>query len=265
MAYCNDFTIDKGAYTLLGLNVHAALPLYAEWLLLHSQCHGLGRSVYTNNAFGSAARGAGPPQTNFALESAMDMLAEKMGIDPLEFRRMNALKPGQAKATGMIAQEWSFAELCEDIKPHYERAVERRRAFNVRGGKLKRGVGLAGHSFGIGYAADFGKMTVEIDPDDGITIYAAVADPGEGNDAMLTQMAAHRLGLPQEKVRLYTRDTDKTVGMGPAAGSRMTFMAGNALLNALEKMQAAIKSAGTKTYAGLIEKGQADPLRRIHH
>lgn len=114
---------------------------------------------------------------------------------------------------------------------------------------------MAGHSFGIGYAADFGKMAVEVDPDDGITIYAAVADPGEGNDAMLTQMAAHRLGMPQEKIRLYTRDTDKTVGMGPAAGSRMTFMAGNTLLNALEKLEAAMKDAGTSTYAGLKEKG----------
>jgi aldehyde oxidoreductase len=94
-------------------------------------------------------------------------------------------------------------------------------------------------------------MSVEIDPDDGITIYAAVADPGEGNDSLLTQIAAHRLGLPLEKVRLYTRDTDKTVPMGPAAGSRMTLMAGNTLLNAIEQLQEAMKSAGTKTYEGL--------------
>ncbi len=246
VAYCNDFTINKGAYTLLGLNVllRSLFMLKGSYYIPNVQA--LGRSIYTNNAFGGAARGAGPPQTNFALESAMDMLAEKMGIDPLEFRRINSLKPGQAKATGMVAQEWSFAELCDAIKPHYERARKEAQAFNAQGGKLKRGVGLAGHSFGIGDAGDSGKMTVEMDPDDGITIYAAVADPGEGNDAMLTQMAAHQLGLPLEKVRLYTRDTDKTVGMGPAAGSRMTFMAGNALLNALEKMQAAIKRPGPK-------------------
>jgi aldehyde oxidoreductase len=98
-------------------------------------------------------------------------------------------------------------------------------------------------------------MTVEIDPDGGITIFAAVADPGEGNDSMLTQIAAHKLGLPLEKVRLYTRDTDKTVAMGPAAGSRMTLMAGNALLNAIENLQNAMKEAGVKTLAGLKAAG----------
>ena len=99
-------------------------------------------------------------------------------------------------------------------------------------------------------------MAIEVDPDDGVTIYAAVADPGEGNDSMLAQIAAHQLGLPLEKVRLYTRDTDKTVGMGPAAGSRMTFTAGNALLAAIENMQKALKEAGAKTYAGLKAAGK---------
>ena len=111
------------------------------------------------------------------------------------------------------------------------------------------------HSFGIGNAGDAAQVAVEIDPDDGVTIYAAVADPGEGNDSMLSQIAAHQLGLPLEKVRLYTRDTDKTVGMGPAAGSRMTWMAGNALLNAIENLQNAMKEAGYKDLCR-IEKGR---------
>ena len=60
----------------------------------------LARLVYTNNPWGAAARGAGPPQTHYALECALDMLAHKMGIDPLEFRRRNSLLPGQTKSTG---------------------------------------------------------------------------------------------------------------------------------------------------------------------
>ena len=82
-----------------------------------------------------------------------------------------------------------------------------------------------------------------MNPDDSVTIYAACADPGEGNDAMLTQIAAHKLGLPLDKIKLYTRDTDKTVLMGPAAGSRMTFMAGNTLLNAIEQMEQGMEEA----------------------
>jgi len=88
------------------------------------------------------------------------------------------------------------------------------------------------------------------------TVYAAVADPGEGNDSMLAQIAAHQLGLPLAKVRLYTRDTDKTVGMGPAAGSRMTFAAGHALLKSIENMRNAMKEAGAKNYAEMKAAGK---------
>ena len=255
-AYFIDFTIDKGAYASLGVGVMMRSIVMLQGSYNIPNINAFGRVVHTNNSTGGAARGAGPPQTNFALESAVDMLAEKMGIEPLEFRRMNSLQPGQTKSTGMVVYQWPFVELCDDIKPLYERAKKEAQAFNAKGGKLKHGVGIGVHSFSIGDAADIGKLAIEIDPDDGVTIYAAVADPGEGNDAMLTQIAAHQLGLPLEKIRLYTRDTDKTVGMGPAAGSRMTFTAGNALLKAIVNLQNAMKEAGTKTYAGLKKAGK---------
>jgi aldehyde oxidoreductase len=100
------------------------------------------------------------------------------------------------------------------------------------------------------------QLAIELDPDDGVTIYAAIADPGEGNDSLVSQIVAHQLGLPLKKVRLYLRDTDKTVGMGPAAGSRMTFAAGNVLLNAIENMQKAMKEAGAKNYTELKAAGK---------
>ncbi|MDQ1279146.1 MAG: aldehyde oxidoreductase [Thermoproteota archaeon] len=204
-----DFLINKGAYTLTGAAVMMRSLNMLTGAYYVPNIKALGRMVYTNNASGGAARGAGPPQTTFALESAVDMLAKKLGIDPLEFRRKNSLKPGETKATGMvITEKWPFPEVCDAIKPHYERAKREAAAFNANSGSLKRGVGLAAHSFGIGGAGDSATMSIEMDPDDGITIYAAVADPGEGNDSMLTQIAAHQLGLPLEKVRLYTRDTE---------------------------------------------------------
>jgi len=256
IAYLNDFTINKGAYTILGpvVILRSLHMLSGSYYIPNISAHG--KLVFTNNGFGGAARGAGPPQTIFALESAMDMMAEKLGIDPLEFRRINSLKPGQTKTTGMVADEWPFPELCEAIKPHYERAQKDAVAFNKKGGPIKRGVGIAADSFGIGGAGDSASLAVEIDPDDGLTIYAAVADPGEGNESMLTQIAAHHLDLPLEKIRLYTRDTKGTTGMGPSAGSRMTWMAGGALLHALQQMKEAMSEAGSKTYAGLIKAGK---------
>lgn len=263
-AFFCDFLMDKGAYTVNGPVIlgRAIMMIQGSYNIPNMKV--LGRSVYTNNSFGGSARGAGPPQTTFASESAVDMLAEKTGIDPLEFRRMNSLKPGQTKATGMAVIEWPFAELCDAIQPAYERAKKEAKEFNTRGGNIKRGVGIAAHSFGIGGAADSAKLAIEIDPDDGITIYAACADPGEGNDAMLTQIAAHQLKLPLDKVRIYTRDTDKTVLMGPSAGSRMTFMAGHSLLNAIQNLETAMQEAGTRTYAGLVSAGKPTRYEGTH-
>jgi aldehyde oxidoreductase len=255
-AYFNEFTLNKGAYFLLG----PIMPGRALHMLNGSynipNVKALAKLVYTNNASGGAARGAGPPQVMFALESLMDMMAEKTGIDSLEFRKMNALLPGQTRSTGAPIDQTSFPELCDDIRPHYERAKKETAAFNKKGGKIKRGVGIACMSFGIAEAGDRADNAVEINPDDTVSIYAAIADPGEGNDSMLSQLAARILGLPLEKIILHTRDTANTVAAGPSAGSRQTYMGGGALVNGLEKMAKAMKEAGTKTYAGLKKAGK---------
>ena len=99
-AYAIDLTVNNGAYHSNG----NAIVYRALWMLSGSYyfptIKAMAWLVYTNSIWGSAARGAGPPQANYALESAVDMLAEKMGIDPLEFRLMNSLKPGQPLSTG---------------------------------------------------------------------------------------------------------------------------------------------------------------------
>ncbi|MBN1188469.1 MAG: molybdopterin-dependent oxidoreductase [Dehalococcoidales bacterium] len=258
-AYVNDFTANKGAYMLVGITavIRALYMLSGAYNIPNIKA--LGKLVYTNNIPCGAARGAGPPQIIFALESAIDMLAEKLQIDPLEFRKINSLQPGQSKSTGMITDLWPFPGLCDAVKPHWDRARKEAAAFNAKGGAVRRGVGIGADAFGIGGSGDNARLAVEVNPDDSVTVYAAVADPGEGNDSMLSQIAAHVLDIPHEKVNLYTRDTDKTVGMGPAAGSRMTYMAGGAVLNAVEQLKKAMDEAGSKTYAGLKAAGK--PLR----
>jgi aldehyde oxidoreductase len=255
-AYFNDFVMNKGAYFLLGPIMCGRALHMLNGAYNIPNVSALVKLVYTNNASGGAARGAGPPQVNFALESLMDMMAEKMGIDQLEFRKMNALMPGQTRSTGAPIEQTSFPELCDDIKPAYKKAKKAAAEFNKKGGKIRRGVGIACMSFGIAEAGDQAINFVEINPDDTVTIYAAVADPGEGNDSMLSQLAAQILGLPLERIKLYTRDTDKTVMSGPSAGSRQTYMSGGALVNGLEKMAKAMKDAGGKTYAGLTKAGK---------
>ncbi len=258
-----DFEVDKGAYALLGDEIMGRSTRMLSNAYNIPNVKSLGRTVYTNNSPGGAARGAGPPQTIYALEMAMNMLAEKLGIDPLEFRKMNSLKPGQTKATGMVVKEWPFPELCDAIKPAYERARKEAAEFNKNGNSVRRGVGIGVCAFGIAWGGDQSIVAVELDPDDGVTVYAAVADPGEGNDSMLSQIAAHVLDLPLDKVRLYTRDTDKTWENGPSAGSRQTWMSGGALVTACEQLKKAMEEAGSRTYAGLKKAGKPTRYRIV--
>jgi len=258
-AVAMDYYVDNGAYTSVAKNI-VNRPLWIMCGNYHiPNVDATGHLVYTNNIYGSAARGAGGPQHHFGLECAVNMLAHKIGMDPLEFRKRNSLRPGQRKSSGPPVDEWPFPELCDALRPHYDRALSDAKSHKT--GPIRRGVGLAAGAFGTGSSADIGTAAVEMDPDDGVTIYAAVADPGEGNDSMLTQLTADTLGIPLSKVRLVVRDTDRTTASGPAAGSRITFMVGGALMAALEQLKAAMAETGAVSYRALKEAGK--PTRYI--
>jgi aldehyde oxidoreductase len=169
---------------------------------------------------------------------------------------MNTLKVGEPRCTGATVDQMEFEEICEMIAPHWERAKKDAAEFNKKSPKIKHGVGLGAHAFGVGGAGDQGHVRVEVLTDDSIEVYGAIADPGEGNDAMLTQIAAYVLGIPQNKVILKTRSTSDTVAMGPAAGSRMTYIGGGSLQIAVEALKKAWDEVGSKTYAALKKAGK---------
>jgi aldehyde oxidoreductase len=253
-AYCNDMLIDKGAYYSIGHVVpyRALLMLSGSYHIPNIEARGT--MVYTNNPWGSAARGAGAPQVNFALECAMDMLADKLNIDPFEFRLRNSLQPGQSKSTGRVVQQWPFPELMEAMRPHYERAVKE--ATSHRSGTVKRGVGLGTGAFGIGGPGDVSVAAVELDAAGGVSIFAAAADPGEGNESMLIQLASKFMEMPLRQIRIHTRSTENTAASGPAAGSRITYMIGGALINGLEQLKKAMNETGAKTGDELAAAGR---------
>jgi aldehyde oxidoreductase len=254
-----DITVDNGAYMSLGIVIlNRALHMLTSSYFVPN-IHVTSRLVYTNNPWGSAARGAGPPQTHYAVECAIDLLAEKMGIDPLEFRRRNSLRPGDTKATGHVVKEWPFPGLCDVLRPKYEEA--RRAAAAHTGDGVRRGVGLGAAAFGIAMPGDKSVAAIELDPDDGVTVYVAAADPGEGNDSMLTQLVASVLELPLAKVRLRTRSTADTTASGPASGSRVTYMIGGAAVDAAQQLRAAMDEAGARTHAAFVAAGR--PARYV--
>lgn len=259
-ALAMDITVDNGAYNSIGnVIINRALHMLSSSYYIPN-INVSSRLIYTNNPWGSAARGAGPPQAHYALECAIDMLAEKLKMDPLLFRKLNSLEPGLTKATGHVVVQWPFPELCDAIKPQYEKALADAAAHD-NSGAVKRGVGLGAAAFGIGFPGDKSISAVELEPDDFVTVYAAAADPGEGNDSMLTQLAAEVLQLPLDKVRAVTRTTDKTAAAGPASGSRVTLMIGGATVDALKKLKAAMDEVGSKTYEAFKAAGK--PFRYI--
>lgn len=249
-----DAVVDNGAYHSIGnVVINRGLHMLSSSYYIPN-INAMAKLVYTNNPWGSAARGAGPPQMHYALECAMDMLAKKMNIDPLEFRLRNSLLPGQTKATGAVVQEWPFPGLCDAVKPAFDRAKQEAAAH--KNGTVRRGVGLGAAAFGIAMPGDKAMAAVELGTDDSATVYAAAADPGEGNDSMLTQLAAQVLELPLTKVRAVTRDTERTTASGPASGSRITYMIGGAAVDALQKLKQAMDEAGGKTNVALKAAGK---------
>jgi aldehyde oxidoreductase len=192
----------------------------------------------------------------------MDLLAAKVGMDPLSFRLLNILRPGESTSSGHVMEEWALDGCLKKVKPFYEKALKEAAAF--KSASVKRGVGLAGSSFGIGEALDKSDVAVELDADDGLTVYATTADPGEGNDAMLTQIACHLTKIPRDKIRLQTRDSALTPNSGLSAGSRQTFMSGHALVKAIEALQAAMKEVGAKSHADLVKAGKPTKYQARH-
>jgi len=253
--YDIDFIVNNGAYTSAGKSIinRALFMLSGSYNIPNVKA--LGRLVYTNDAWGGAARGAGPPQVNFALESAMDLLADKLGMDRLEFRLINSIRPGDSISTGQVVDEWPYPECLEALRPHYKRAMLQAAPF--KHGKIRRGVGIAGGSFGIGRGGpDRSNVAVELMPDGGLTIYGSIADPGEGNDAMLTQISSHLTGIPQHKIRLVCRDTDRTPDSSSASGSRVTYMSGGAMVNAIAALTSAMGEVGASTYEEMAAAGK---------
>lgn len=254
-AYAIDFTVDNGAY----MSVGKAIVNRALFMLSGSYnipaVEASGRLVYTNDAWGGAARGAGPPQVNFALESAMELMAHRFAIDPLEFRLINSLRPGESISTGQVIEEWPYPGCLEALKPRYEQA--RLQSATFKQGRFRRGVGIAGGSFGIGRGgADRSNVAVELMPDGGLTVYGSISDPGEGNDAMLTQIAAHLMNVPPQKIRLVTRDTDSTPDSSTASGSRVTYMSGGAMVKAIEALKAAMAEVGATSHEEMVAAGK---------
>lgn len=185
--------------------------------------------VYTNNPYSGTMRGAGNPQINFALETQMDELADRLGIDPVEFRLMNCNRPGYVTPQGMRITSCAMDE-CIKI------------AAREIGWKGRH---MAGNNMGIGfsslfhvsggarvYRSDGCGTIIKIDDFGKVTVITGASEIGTGSDTAIAQIVAEELGVPLSKIELINNDTSlKPWDVGIHA-SRMTFVGGNSALMA---------------------------------
>ncbi|HEY6072943.1 MAG TPA: xanthine dehydrogenase family protein molybdopterin-binding subunit, partial [Anaerolineales bacterium] len=199
--------------------------------------------VYTNNIPGAAFRGFGAPQALYMAELQMDKLAEKLGMDPVEFRLKNALRDGDTLGVGTpVPTPVSIVQVIEAAaeKAHWGQA----RDVTTSAAHLKRGRGFAAGFKNVGFSFGYQEncwAKVEIHGNGQIeraVVHHAGAEVGQGTHTVMIQMAAEVIGIPASQVEMVSSDSATQGNPGSASASRMTFMAGNAIKGAAEAAMA---------------------------
>ncbi|MDP6278176.1 MAG: xanthine dehydrogenase family protein molybdopterin-binding subunit [Nitrospinota bacterium] len=195
--------------------------------------------VYTNNGLAGAVRGFGVTQTTYACESHMDTIARRLEMDPLDFRRRNAIREGDSAHSGDTIRSCGLEETME--------AVAREVGWNAIGkgrlspcGTRRRGRGLAAMIYPVGFTATNNPSAAfaRVNEDATLTLWSGVVDMGQGAHTILRQIAAEEMGVPLEAVQIISGDSDiAPLDLGSVA-SRVTHIAGNAVLRAVGKVKA---------------------------
>ncbi len=228
---------DSGAYASLG-----------PYVMTRAATHSLGPyevpnakvdcyAMYTNNPPAGAYRGFGAPQAHFAAETQMDILAEKLGMSPLELRRKNALRVGSVTVTGQkLRESVGLVQTLEQVAD-----ALKNRAKRAESGSEKRrgwGVACAYKNVGLGGGApDRAGAEVELFEDGHAQVRAGAAEVGQGLVSVLAHILSEELGVEYESIDLVVGDTDLTPDGGATTASRQTFITGNAVRLAARRLR----------------------------
>lgn len=207
--------------------------------------------VYTNKIPAGAYRGYGVTQAGWAVESHMDMIAERLQLDPLAFRLHNGLQEGDSFHTGQKVEHLPVHQLIS-------KAAEAigwepgNNAWRTEDGKL-RGRGIACSVKGT-MTPSASTAIVKMDEDGSVSVLTSTVEMGQGSSTALAQIAAESLAVPIERVRVVHPDTAVTPYDRATSSSRSTFMMGNAVLDAAREVKEQLLSAASD----LLEVDTAD-------
>jgi len=240
-----DVVIDGGAYVTLSpvvlsrAIIHAAGPYTCDHVRI------TGRAMFTNAVPFGAFRGFGAPQSQFAGERHMDVIARTLGMDAIELRRINLLKDGQTTATGQVIRDGTdrLAVMGQALELSRYRERQREHAvFNATHATLRRGAGLATFYHGAGFTgggevALKSRVRVAGRPDGGVEVLSANIEMGQGTLTVFTELAAARLGLAPEDVTIAEADTSRVPNSGPTVASRTTMIVGGLVERAADDLR----------------------------
>jgi CO/xanthine dehydrogenase Mo-binding subunit len=229
-----DFLLDGGAFVTLSPVVlsrgaiHLSGPYHFPNVSVRS------RAVRTNTVPAGAFRGFGAPQAIFAIESHLDEVADRLGVDPVDLRRRNLLAVGARTATGQVLRESVGIEACLDAVLAASGFTSKRaacEAHNARRTDVARGLGLAlfwhgGGFTGSGERKMAPRAALELLPDGRVEILVANTEFGQGSQTALAQIVADACRVPLDRIRYPLPDTARVPNSGPTVASRTTMVVG---------------------------------------
>jgi len=271
-----DFSADfnTGAYSSWGPTVAARVPVHASGPYRVPNYRAVTRAVHTNLVPAGAFRGFGVPQTAIAQEQLYDDLADRVGMDRLEFRVLNALDDNTPTVTGQVLGEGVGIRACfEALRPKWLSARAQAAEFNSDANlTLRRGVGVAGMWYGCGNTSLPNPSTVRIGlkKNGRIALHQGAVDIGQGSNTIVAQICADAIGAPISHIDLVSGDTSITPDCGKTSASRQTLVTGKAAYLAGTRLRNEIlKLAGAGDHAsidfgagsvGVVEDGKRYPV-----
>ncbi|MDP8265136.1 MAG: molybdopterin-dependent oxidoreductase, partial [Candidatus Aceula lacicola] len=238
MAISGEIYADGGGYCSYGPTVLAAAMMRIFMVYKIKNFKMTGYRVYTNNPISGAIRGFGGVQSGFAVESHMDMLAQGIGMDPVEFRLKNITTPNMITTNKMILTSNGLRECIEKATEACDWKNKKGKQKNIKRGL---GIGIAADVMGskMYKSHESAGSIIKIEEDASVYFLTGAADTGQGSNTALSQIAAQELGISYDRIKITTADTGITPFDTGSFASRVTFISGNATkLAALDaKMQ----------------------------
>ena len=246
-----------GVVTIL----YAGSMLYALYDL--NNVRYVGRRVLTNTPPCGAFRGHGTVDVRFAFESLLDQMAAELGLDPMAVRRANYLQAPTFTANDLMVNSYGLPA-CVDW-------VERESGWATRKGRLAKGKGLgfacshyiSGASKPVNWTGEpHATVKLKLDFDGSIVVLTGAADIGQGSSTVLVQTVAEVLGLDISRVRIVTGDSDVVPKDNGSYSSRVTFIVGNAAIDAANKLKALLLAAAARRLEA--EPGDVECLGELY-